>query len=142
MIPFGLTNNFVSFQSYIHGMVMLYLHITIIIYLDDVLIFSRNSSQNKKHVRQVLKAFLKGGLYSKLSKYLFNITRIFFLGFILTDEGVEMEKDCISTIFNWPEPESVSEVQRFLEFANFYHRFIKRFSRIAYPLTDMTQRVA
>ena len=119
-----------------------YLDITVIIYLDDILVFSRNFSQHEKHVREVLKALLKAGLYVKLSKCLFSVIRIPFLGFILTDKCVEMEEDCISTILNWPEPESVLEVQSFLGFANFYRRFVKGFSRIAHPLTDMTKGVA
>ncbi len=101
-MPFGLTNAPASFHSYIYGMLRPYLDITVIVYLDDVLVFSRNPSQHKKHVREVLKALLKAGLYAKLSKCLFSVTRILFLGFILTDKGVEMEEDRISTILNWP----------------------------------------
>ena len=104
--------------------------------------FSRNLSQHEKHGREVPKALFNTGLYAKLSKCLFSVTRISFLGFILTDQGVEMEEDRISTILNWPEPESVREVQSFLGFANFYRRFVKGFSRIAHPLTDMTKGAA
>ncbi len=82
--------------------------------------FSRNPSQNEKHVREVLKALLKAGLYAKLSTCLFSVTCITFLGFILTDKGVEMEEARISTILNWQEAESVREFQSFLGFANFY----------------------
>ncbi len=110
MIPFGLTNAPASFQSYINGVLRLYLDITVIVYLDDILVFLRNPSQHKKHVREVFKALFKAGLYAKLSKCLFSVTRIIFLGFILIDKGVEMEEDCISTILNWPEPEFVREV--------------------------------
>ncbi len=108
-------------------------------YLDDIIVFSYNLSKYEKHVRKVLKALLKAGLYAKLSKCLFSVTRISFLGFILTDKGVEMEEDHISTILNWPEPESVREVQSFLGFANFYSRFVKEFFRIAHPLTDTSK---
>ncbi len=120
VMPFGLANAPVSFQSYINRVLKPYLDITVIVYLDDVLVFLRNSSQHEKSVQKVLKALLKAGLYAKLSKCLFNVTRILFLGFILTDKGVEMEEDRISTILNWPEPESFREVQSFLGFANFY----------------------
>ncbi len=89
-MPFGLTNAPASFQSYIHWLLKPYLEITVIVHLDDVLVFSRNLSKHKKHVREVLKALLKAGLYAKLNKCLFSVTCIFFLGFILTDEGVEM----------------------------------------------------
>ncbi len=140
VMPFGLTNTAASFQSYINGDLRPYLDIIVIVYLDDVFVFSRTPSQHKKHIFKVLKALLKAGLYAKLSKFLFSVIRIPFLGFILTDKGVEMEEDHISTILNWPEPESVREVQSFLGFANFYRRFVKGFSRIAHPLTDTTKR--
>ena len=97
-----------------------YVDITVIICLDDILVFSHNLSQHKKHVREVLKAFLKAGLYAKLNKFLFSVTRIPFHGFILTDKGVEMKEDHISRILDWLEPESVCEVQSFLGFADFY----------------------
>ncbi len=142
VMPFGLTNTLASFESYIHGVLRLYLDITVIVYLDDVFVFLRNPSQHEKHVREVLKTLFKAGLYAKLSKCLFSVTRISFLGFVLIDKGVKMEEVRISTILNWPEPEFVREVQSFLGFANFYRRFVKRFSRIAHPLTDMTKGVA
>ncbi len=103
-MPFGLTNAPASFQSYINGVLRPYLDITVIVYLNDVLVFLRNLSQHEKHVREVLKVFLKAGLYAKLSKRLFSVTRIPFLGFILIHKGVEIEEDHISTILNWPEP--------------------------------------
>ena len=142
VMPFGLTNAPASFQSYIHGVLRQFLDVTVIVYLDDILVFSRDPSQHEKHVREVLKALFKAGLYAKFSKCLFSVTRLPFLGFILTDKGVEMEEDRISTILNWPEPESVREIQSFLGFANFYRRFVKGFSRIAHPLTDMTKGAA
>ncbi len=100
VMPFGLTNAPASFQSYIHGVLMPYLDITVIVYLDDVFVFSGNPPQHEKNVQEVLKAFFKAGLYAKLSRCLFSVIRIPFLGFILTDQGVEMEKDRISTILN------------------------------------------
>ncbi len=141
-MPFGLTNAPVSFQSYIKEVLRPYLDITVIVYLDDVLVFLRNLSQHEKHLQEVLKAILKAKLYAKLSKCLFSVIRIPFLGFILTDKVVEMEEGRIFTILNWPEPESVREVQSFLGFANFYRRFVKRFSRIAHPLIDTIRTAA
>ena len=79
------------------------------------------------------------GLFAKLSKCLFSVKRVPFLGYVITDTGVEMEMDCISSIVNWPEPESVRKVQTFLGFVNFYRRFIQGFSFIAAPLTEATK---
>ncbi len=119
-MPFRLTYAPASFQSHINGVFKPHFDITVIVYLDDVFVFLFNSSQHEKHVREVLKALLKAGLYVKLSKCLFSVIRNLFLSFILTDKGVEMEEDRISTILNWPEPEYVREVQSFLGFANLY----------------------
>ena len=141
-MPFRLTNAPTSFQFYINGVLRSYLDITVIVCLDDVFVISRNPSQHEKHVRKVLKALLKAGLCAKLSKCLFSFTRILFLGFNLKDKGVKMEEDRISTILNWPEPESVCKVQSFLGFVNFYRQFVKGFCRIAQPLTDSTKRAA
>ncbi len=101
--------------------------------------FPSNLSQHEKHVREVLKALLKSGLYAKLCKCLFSVIRIYFVRFIPIDKSGEIEEDRICTILNWPETESVCEVQSFLGFANFYRRFVKGFSRIAHPLTDTTK---
>ncbi len=99
-MPFGLTNAPASFQSYINGVLRPYFNITVIVYLDNILVFLRNLSQHEKHVGEILKALLRAGLYAKLSKCLFSVTRIPFLSFILIDEGVEIKEDRISTILN------------------------------------------
>ncbi len=91
-----------------------YFDVRFIVDLDDVFVFSRNLSQHEKQIREVVKAFLKAGLYAKLSKCLFSVSRILFLGFILTDKGVEIEKDLISTILNRPGPESDRKIESFL----------------------------
>ena len=139
VMPFGLTNAPASFQSYIYGVLRKYLDIFVIVFLDDILIYSREESQHEQHVRTVLEALLMAGLFAKLSKCLFSVKRVPFLGYIITDMGVEMEMDCISSIVNWLEPESFCEVQTFLGFVNFYRRFIQGFSRIAAPLTEATK---
>ena len=139
VMPFGLTNAPASFQSYIHGVLREYLDIFVIVFLDNILIYSMEESQHEQHVRTVLKALLTAGLFAKLSKCLFSVKRVPFLGYVITDTGVEMETDRVSTIVNWPEPESVREVQTFLGFVNFYRRFIQGFSRIAAPLTETTK---
>ncbi|SLM36152.1 Ribonuclease H-like domain [Lasallia pustulata] len=100
---------------------------------------TREESQHEQHVRIVLEALLIAGLFAKLSKCLFSVKRMPFLGYVITDIGVEMEMDRIFTIVNWPETESVHEVQTFLGFVNSYRRFIQGFSRIAAPLIEATK---
>ena len=89
VMSFGLTNVHASFQSFINKVIRLYFDITVIGYQDDILVFPSNLSQHEKHVREVLKVLLKSGLYAKLSKCLFSVIRIHFVGFILIDKDVE-----------------------------------------------------
>ena len=107
MMPFGLIKAPANFQSYINEVLRPYFNITFIVYVNDIILFLRNLFMHEKHVRELLKAPLKAGVPAKLSKCLFSVTSILFLGFILIDKGFEMEEDRISTILNWPEPESV-----------------------------------
>ena len=94
-MPFGLTNAPASFQSYIHAVLCEYLDIFVIVFLDNI---PREESQHERHVQIVLEALLIAGLFVKLSKCLFSVKRVPFLGYVITDTGVEMEMDCISTI--------------------------------------------
>lgn len=75
-----------------------------------------------------------------MSKCLFSVSRILFLGFILTNKDVEIEKNRILTILNWPEPEFFCNIQSFLRFANYYGRFVKEFLKIAHTLTNITKK--
>ena len=88
-------------------------------------------------MRAVLQALFVAGLYANLDKCLFGVTRVPFLGFILTSTGIEMEEDRISTVQSWPIPECIREIQIFIGFVNFYRRFIEGFSRRALGLTNM-----
>lgn len=140
IMPFGLTNAPASFQSYIHGVLRQFLDVTVIVYLDCILVFSRDPSQHEKHVRKVLKALLKAWLYATFSKCLFSVTCLPFLGFILTDKGVEMEEDRISTILNWPEPESVCEIHSFLRICQFLPQIYQRVFKDSTPSHRHDQR--
>ena len=136
-MPFEVVNGQATFQGYINSVLREYLDILCIAYLNDILIYSVDPSKHIEAVRQVLKSLLKHGLFVKLEKYVFSVTEISFLGFILTTEGVKMEPSRVSTISEWPEPASHREIQVFLGFANFYRRFIMGFSRIVGGLTGM-----
>ena len=89
------------------------------------------------HVKQVLHQLRSYGLYIKLSKCAFDTRQVEFLGFVVGDSGVSMEPSRIATIQDWPVPKSFKQVQVFLGFANFYRRFINRYSAIARPLTGL-----
>ena len=110
----------------------------VVIYLDDILIFSKNKGEHEKHVRLVLEKLRERGLYAKLEKCLFHQTEMEFLGFIATTEGLKMDTKKVEAIVSWEVPKTVRDVQCFLGFANFYRIFIKNYSRVAAPLTRLT----
>jgi transposase InsO family protein len=140
VMPFGLTNAPAVFQSYINSALSDLLDVCCIVYLDDILIYSKTEEEHVKHVREVLNRLVEHKLYAKLSKCEFHTTRVAYLGFIVSTDGISMEEDRVATIKGWPTPKSVRDVRIFLGFANYYRRFINGFSRIASPLHRLTQR--
>ena len=100
------------------------LDVSVIIYLDNIFIYSNNPADHKKHVCKVLCHLRENGLYAHLDKCHFSEDTIKYLGFILSKDGLKMDPSKVQTIQDWPEPHKVKDVQSFLGFANFYHHFI------------------
>jgi transposase InsO family protein len=137
VMPFGLTNAPATFQAYINEALGDLLDITCVAYLDDILIYSDNVEEHEGHVRQVLERLRKYGLFAKLSKCEFSVTEVEFLGYIIGTAGVSMDPRRVATIREWKEPQSYREIQVFLGFANFYRRFVHRYSSVVVPMTDL-----
>jgi hypothetical protein len=110
----------------------------VVVYLDDILIFSKNQEDHDKHVRLVLAKLRKHGLYAKLKKCEFDKSLVEFFNYMISPNGVSMDKSKVETIQCWVVPSSVKDVQCFLGFANFHRRFIKGYSKITTPLTALT----
>ena len=138
VMPFGLTNAPAVFQHMMNDIFREHLDDFVVIYLDDILIFSKNEGEHEKHVRLVLEKLRERGLYAKLEKCLFHQTEMEFLGFIATTDGLKMDPKKVEAIVSWEVPKTVRDVQCFLGFANFYRIFIKNYSRVAAPLTRLT----
>ena len=114
------------------------LHIFVIIYLDDILIYTKDSGQlHVEAVCSVLDQLRKYSLFANLKKCHFHQDEIRFLGYVVSFKGINMETERIEVVKKWPELKLVQDIQVFLGFANFYRRFIQGFSRIAAPLTSM-----
>ncbi len=111
----------------------------VIVYIDDILIYSNSWEEHTQHVRSVLERLIQYQLYAKAEKCEFDCTSTSFLGYIISHEGVTMDESKVKAVLNWPQPRTVKELQRFLGFANFYRRFIRNFSTVAAPLTSMTK---
>ena len=135
---FGLSNVPASFQGYINKILAEKLDIFVIVYLDDIFIYTKNLSQGYiDAVRWVLKVSRKYGLYANLMKCWFYKNEVRFLGYIVLAQEVRIEEERIEIIRIWSKPKSVRDIQVFIGFVNFYWRFIQGFSRIAASLTSM-----
>ena len=108
------------------------------VYLDDILIFSRDTAEHVSHVRQVLQRLLENKLYVKAEKCEFHVTSVRVLGYILESGQMKTDPEKIRAVAEWPTPTSRKQLQRFLGFANFYRRFIRDYSKVATPLTRRT----
>jgi hypothetical protein len=137
VMPFGLTNAPATFQAYIHRALAGMLDTICIVYLDDILIFSRTREEHARHVRKVLRRLREFQLYCNRKKCEFFTDKVEFLGYIVSSSGVEMDARRVAAIAEWPTPKSYNDIQVFLGFTNFYRRFIHQYSKVAAPLTSL-----
>ena len=135
-MPFGLTNAPSTFQRLMDHVLAGLIDKGVIVYIDDILIYSDNLEDHIKMVREVLARLQKHKLAAELEKCSFHVQEVEFLGHILNGKGMWMEEAKIKKIVEWPIPRSVKEVQSFLRFCNFYRRFICHFACIARPIHD------
>ena len=140
VMPFGLCNAPGTFQHFTNDTFSDFLDDFLTIYLDDFLIYSRTLKEHKQHVRRVLERLREAGLYVKPQKCQFHVQEVSFLGYLISGKGVRMDPAKIEAITQWPTPTSVHDIQVFLGFANFYRRFIKRYSRIILPITTLLKK--
>ena len=139
-MPFGLTNAPTAFQQFINDIFSDLLDVCVVIYLDDILIYSNDMSKHYWHVKEVLKYLRKAGLDVKAEKCKFHSKLVEYLGYILSPSGLTMSDNKIKIIQDWLESKKVKDIQFFLGFANFYHWFIFYYLDIVIPLTHLTQK--
>ena len=139
-MPFGLYNAPSVFQRFMNNLFRDLIDVTVIVYLDDILIYSEKPGEHEGHVKEVLRRLKENHLFCKPSKCLFSVTTIPYLGIVITPEGMSMEKEKVRAVQEWPQPGKVKDVQSFLGFANFYRRFIQNFSTLARPLHNLTHK--
>jgi len=116
------------------------LDVCVVVYLDDILIYSDDITQYWSYIKEVLKRLRKAGLYAKAEKCEFHSDSIEYLGYVLSPSGLTMSDAKVKTIQEWPEPKNIKDIQSFLGFANFYRRFIFNYSDIVIPLTCLTRK--
>ncbi|KAI2652628.1 Transposon Tf2-8 polyprotein [Labeo rohita] len=134
---YGLSISPSVFQTFMNEVFREYLHRFVVVYIDDILIYSRNQAEHLQHVQQVLQKLRQHSLFLKLEKCEFHQSTVQFLGYNISAEGMQMDQGKVNAIQKWPLLNSVKELQRFLGFTNFYRRFIKDYSTITTPLTSL-----
>ena len=139
---FGLTNAPAAFQRFVNSVFADMLDVCVVVYLDDIPVYSDNMEDHTKHVREVLRRLHQHKLYAKPEKCEFHSDSVEYLGYFLSPNGLTMSQDKVKTICNWPEPCKVKDIQSFLGFANFYRQFIFNYSDIVVPLTRLTRKDA
>src|SRR5690606_6759717 len=140
IMPFGLTNAPATFQAFINDVLREYLDQFVVVYLDDILIYSRNKEEHIDHVKKVMKKLMDAQLQAKLSKCEFFKDEVEFLGFVISSKGIAMDPKKVKVIQEWKTPASVHDIQVFLGFANFYRRFIRNFAKEVAPITKLLKK--
>ncbi|GJY53259.1 putative reverse transcriptase domain-containing protein, partial [Tanacetum coccineum] len=140
VMPFGLTNAPAVFMDLMNRVCKPYLDKFVIVFIDDILIYSKTKGEHSEHLKIILDLLKKEKLYAKFSKCDFWLESVQFLGHVINREGVHVDPAKIEAVKNWPVPKSPTEVRQFMGLAGYYRRFIEGFSLIAKPLTKLTQK--
>nr|GEW23856.1 putative reverse transcriptase domain-containing protein [Tanacetum cinerariifolium] len=140
VMSFGLTSAPAVFMDLMNRVCKPYLDKFVIVFIDDILIYSKDKEEHKEHLKTILELLKKEQLYAKFSKCDFWLESVQFLGHVIDSEGVHVDPAKIATIKNWATPTTPTEVRQFLGLAGYYWRFIEGFSLISKPLTKLTQK--
>ncbi|KAJ0883873.1 putative nucleotidyltransferase, Ribonuclease H [Helianthus annuus] len=140
VMPFGMTNAPAVFMDLMNRVCKPYLDKFVIVFIDDILIYSKSQEEHERHLRLILELLRNEKLYAKFSKCDFWLREVHFLGHVVNKDGIHVNPAKIDSIKNWPTPKTPTEVRQFLGLAGYYRRFIKGFSKIAQPLTTLTQK--
>ncbi|GKC77806.1 putative reverse transcriptase domain-containing protein [Tanacetum coccineum] len=140
VMPFGLTNAPAVFMDLMNRVCKPYLDKFVIVFIDDILIYSKNKQEHAEHLKLILELLKKEQLYAKFSKCEFWIPKVQFLGHVIDSQGIHVDPAKIESVKDWESPKSATEIRQFLGLAGYYRRFIEGFSKIAKPMTKLTQK--
>ena len=139
-MPFGLTNAPSTFMRLMNHVLRPLIGKFVVVYFDDILIYSPNVEEHARHLRQTLLLLKEHKLYAKLPKCVFCVDEVIFLGFIVGRDGVKVDGEKVRVIKEWPTPRNVSEIRSFHGLASFYRRFVRDFSTKAAPLNYLVKK--
>ncbi|GJY15758.1 putative reverse transcriptase domain-containing protein [Tanacetum coccineum] len=140
VMPFGLTNAPAVFMDLMNRVCKPYLDKFVIVFIDDILIYSKDEREHEEHLKAILELLKKEKLYAKFSKCEFWIPKVQFLGHVIDSRGIHVDPAKIESIKDWASPKTPTEIRQFLGLAGYYRRFIEGFSKIAKSMTKLTQK--
>jgi hypothetical protein len=140
VMPFGLTNAPSTFMRLMNHALRAFLGRFVVVYFDDILVYSKSLDEHIDHLHCVLTVLRKEKLYANLKKCSFCLDKVVFLGFVVGAKGITVDEEKVKAIKEWPTPKSITEVRSFHGLASFYRRFVKDFSTLAAPLTEIVKK--
>ena len=140
VMPFGLTNAPAAFMDLMNRVFRPYVDQFVVVFIDDILVYSKDRENHDTHLRVVLETLRKEQLYAKLSKCEFWLNEVSFLRHIVSKEGIRVDPKKIEVVVEWKPPRNVTELRSFLGLAGYYRRFVKGFSMIVTPMTRLLQK--
>jgi hypothetical protein len=140
VVPFGLSNAPAVFMCLMNGVFREYLDKFVIVFLDDILVYSRSEEDHEQHLRMVVQVPREHQLYTKLRKCSFYQKQIHYLGHIISKDGIVVDLEKIEAIRKWSTPKNVTEFISFMGITSYYRRFIAGFSKISHPITSLKRK--
>jgi hypothetical protein len=140
VMPYGLTGAPATFQSVMNHILAPLLRKCVVVFIDDILIYSKTKEEHIQHVKQVFQLLQEHQFKVRLSKCSFAKQQLHYLGHVLTPNGVSTDSSKVRDVQNWPSPQSVKEVRSFLGLVGYYRRFVQHFGMIAKPLTELLKK--
>jgi hypothetical protein len=140
VVPFGFSNALAAFMCLMNGVFREYLDKFVIVFLDDILVYSKSEEEHEQHLRMVLQVPRDHQMYAKLSKCSFYQKHIHYFRHIISKDAIAVDPEKIEAIKQWSAPKNVTEFRSFMGLASYYRRFIVGFSRIAHPITSLQRK--
>jgi hypothetical protein len=140
VMNFGLTNAPATFMQLLHSIFHDLLDVSMIVFIDDILIFSKTLEEHRKHVDQVLERLWQNQLFANWEKCAFNTDKVDYCGVNVSAKGISVHQDKVQAVSEWPIPKSVRDIRSFLGLAGYYRRFIPNYAAIARPMTALTKK--
>jgi type III secretory pathway component EscU len=139
VLSFGLTNAPAVFSQMMHNIFQACIGKFVLIYLDDILVYSKSEEEHYEHMRLVFQLLRTHQLYLKPSKCQFLKSKVTYLGHVISAEGIKPDPAKTASVENWPEPKTIRQLRSFLGFSYYFRKFIQGYSKMVLPLTDLTK---